>query len=235
MNDALQQTYRDCMDLGAVLSPRGERTRDLMNVQLTFSNEQWFIDHPVLPLSWDYVKTELKWYLKGDAYDLSICDHASIWKDCVDAQGKINSNYGQYFNAQMGHVVDILCRDVATRRAIININQLEHNYLENPDVPCTISLQFLIRNGGLHMIATMRSQDGVFGLRNDLPAFQMFKLFIAAMVGLTPGLLMINVGSWHIYERHWEKVREAIQAPEPIVAQGGGFHSWKEFTSWLKS
>ena len=177
----------------------------------------------------DYVRAELKWYLEGSKKDLSICDHASIWKDCVDENQEIQSNYGYYVHTQFNSIVEELATDGASRRAVCNINNAEHLYPAAPDVPCTIAMQFLIRNDYLHLIVTMRSQDAVYGLRNDIPAFQMFKLILANELGVKPSTLYINVGSLHVYEKHWDKIKTTTEAS----AKWQGFSSMREFNRWL--
>lgn len=76
------------------------------------------------------------------------------------------------------------------------------------DVPCTLSLQFLIRKGHLSLIANMRSNDAWRGLPYDVWCFTRIQTIIAAMLGVPVGLYVHQAGSMHIYENDYNKIPE---------------------------
>ena len=152
----------------------------------------------------------MAWYENGDPYDQSITEHASQWSKCIDEDGYIASNYGYYYDRLEEQVLCELRADMHTRRAVIPICHSDHLYVGAPDVPCTMYMGYLLRNGALHAQVHMRSQDAVWGLRNDIPAFQWFKLRLANKLNVPPGFLTVVVDSLHIYERHFEKVMRCI-------------------------
>lgn len=221
----IAEYYMRVLTTGARIGPRGSETIEVLNSNMAFEAWEWFIDSNSMPLRYTYVVNELKWYLMGKRDDHSIMEHASMWENLVDDNGLIQSNYGHYFNEQIDSVVEILRVDPHSRRAVICINQPEHNYAGAPDVPCTMYMGFTIRNGDLNINVHMRSQDMVYGLRNDLPAFQMFKLMVATRMDLPPGRLHLSVDSLHIYERHYGKVAVASSIggldllPGPVTAE----------------
>lgn len=194
---------------GPVVGPRGSSTHEVLNAHMQFPANWWYFDIGDLPANVDYIRTELNWYLDGDRSNHSICDAASIWNKCIDSEGLIQSNYGYYYHQQGDKIIDELREDSESRRAVLSIYDHGHLYPNAPDVPCTLTIQFLIRHGLLHAVVNMRSQDAVFGLRNDIAAFQMFKILLANCLDVPPGNLYLNVGSLHVYERHWEKVHDA--------------------------
>lgn len=212
---------REMLTFGVPASPRGIKTMEMLNYVMEFEAEEWFISFKCLNISYDYIRKELAWYQCGDRSDLSILDHAEIWKSCVDKNNLIQSNYGYYFNEQFHSVVTHLKEDPDTRRAVVNIHRPEHNQYGIPDMPCTMYLSFILRHGQLMMTAHMRSQDMVFGLRNDLPAFQMFKLAVANEIGARPGPLTIVVDSFHLYERHYNQIGD-IAGGNETNAQASG-------------
>jgi thymidylate synthase len=224
--------YEDLLNYGVGASPRGRKTRELLGPTLMVEPWAWFINHRLMPLNYKYVRTELEWYMNGRLEDLSICDHASTWKDCV-TDGRLNSNYGYYFLDQVAHVVTLLSRDPDSRRAVININRPEHNYMSNKDVPCTMYMNFMIRDGQVHSFVRMRSQDAYYGLRNDIPAFQMFKLHVATMLQLPPGNLYLSADSFHIYEDKLARVADALSDKTPIQMWCTIFHDWVTFMQWI--
>lgn len=232
------EAWAKLMTVGNSINPKGEATTEVLNVSFSLNPESWLFDYEDLPINEDYVRTELKWYLNGEKSDLSICDAAQIWKNMVDEKGEIQSNYGAYFHAQGFLVVEELKRDSASRRAVIKINQTYHR-LDAPDVPCTLTMQYMIRGGRLHAFVNMRSQDAVFGLRNDIPCFQMFKLYIADALGIAPGYLYLNVASFHVYERHYEKLRKFKRSSGTLGWNVGlkitGFKNMGDFYTWLSA
>jgi thymidylate synthase len=157
--------------------------------------------------------------LKGDLYDLSIAKHAAIWRGIV-VDGKLNSNYGHYiFRNEQGlaWVIDELRRDRDSRRAYIMILGNQHLNPNEKDVPCTMSLGFRIRDNKLNMSVRMRSQDAIYGMGNDAPAFSFIHQMVWACVKwyykeLEMGSYHHVADSFHVYERHFDML-EKITTP----------------------
>ena len=72
------------------------------------------------------------------------------------------------------------------------------------EVPCTIGLQFLVRAGRLHVIASMRSNDAVKGFAHDVFAFTMIQELVARTLDMDVGSYVHDVGSLHLYESDGE-------------------------------
>jgi len=199
--------YAD-LQKGKVTAPRGAKTLELLNYSYTLDPYERFANYPSRKLSLGYIKEEFKWYLLGDPTDLSICDHAAIWKDCV-TNDVLHSNYGYYLFAEGGIVYAANClkADPDSRRAVVPILAQQHLFPANRDVPCTVSLGFRIRDGLLQCTVHMRSQDAVFGLGNDVPFFSLVQEMVAQLVGVPMGELTVFVESLHVYERHWAKLQ----------------------------
>lgn len=207
-----RQIYIDLWHNGRDRAPRGLPTKELENYHVTFWPEHQFINYSSRKLNVDYIKTELKWYLNGVREDLSICDHAKIWQGCV-TEGKLYSNYGFYLFKNHGLLLaaNELTKDPDSRRAVVSIfNSDEHIFEGNKDVPCTVSLGFRIRDGKLNMTVHMRSQDAVFGLGNDLPFFNFVWEVLAVYLGVPQGNYHHFVESFHVYERHYEMVKNIV-------------------------
>jgi thymidylate synthase len=204
-----------------VVVVNGNKTKELINVHYRVHHGQELTSHLARNFKLDYVKREIEWYIKGDRYDKSILDHAKIWAGCIGPDGGINSNYGQYLfgpGGGLARVIRELQSDTYSRRAVAMILGAHPLHWCGTDQPCTMSLQFLIReksNGFtvVDCIATMRSQDAIFGLSNDVPAFMFILKVVASSLGLAPGALNVNVGSLHVYERHFEMVRRIDADP----------------------
>jgi thymidylate synthase len=83
-------------------------------------------------------------------------------------------------------------------------------YSENGknDFICTNSVTYYIRDNYLHAVVQMRSNDVVFGYKNDY-AWQRFVLDrLSNDVGdVRPGNIIWQVQNLHVYERHFHLVQ----------------------------
>jgi len=236
--------YMDLYQDGKMTSPRGLLIKEIENYSYLLGPYERFINFNSRNLSVKYIKREFLWYLRGDRHDTSIADHAKIWKDTIE-DGVINSNYGQYIFGEMDQfhrVVDILAGDKDSRRASIMILSAEHILHANNDVPCTYALNFRIRNGRirngyqddyLNMSVAMRSQDAIYGMGNDAPAFS----FIHEMMlnslrryypNLKYGLYHHTADSFHVYERHFEMLEKIVKGDEYEEVECPQISGWEE-------
>lgn len=208
---------------GNIISPRGSKVIEVENFMYELPPYVKFQNYDVRKLKFNYIKQELLWYLRHNVHDTSIVNFASIWKDLIQPNGTINSNYGAHLfdtvktnrsSSQFLNVVDILRKDADSRRASMVILSDSH-LLCDIDVPCTYSLNFRIRNNKLNMTVHMRSQDAIFGMGNDAPAFSMIHEMVLNMLEadypeLTLGNYTHFADSFHVYERHFELLEKIV-------------------------
>lgn len=161
-----------------------------------------------------YAIGELLWYDSRNNTAKAIEPFSTFWKRIQNEDGTVNSNYGHCIHDkfdfdQWNFVKDLLKKDPTSRQAIMHIKE-PRNLLVNPtkDVNCTIALQFLIRNGALHMITTMRSNDVWLGLPYDVFNFTCMQIRMAMELGVDIGIYYHNAGSLHLYRRDLEKVEK---------------------------
>lgn len=210
VRDAFLKIYRDVAN-GELVSPRGQLVREIENYAYELPPFARFQSFSCRKLSLSYIKRETLWYLRGDRFDASICDHAKLWRQIMNSDGSINSNYGQYVfgeTNQFDAAVRTLTSDPDSRRASIMILSSAHLLSDTKDVPCTYALNFRIRRGLLNMSAHMRSQDAIFGMGNDAPAFSFIQeMLLNALRETYPTLQMGSyhhvADSFHVYERHF--------------------------------
>jgi thymidylate synthase len=213
-----KRIYNTLYALGSECAPRGFKILELENYAYEIAPYTRFINFESRKLNIDYIKQEFLWYLRGDRLDKSICDHAKIWKEIVNEDGSINSNYGQYIFGninQFDTVVDTLKKDKDSRRASIVILTKEHLQSNTKDVPCTYSINFRIRENKLNMSVHMRSQDAIYGMGNDLPCFSfihemMFETLRETYIDLEYGKYHHIADSFHIYERHFDMIKKIV-------------------------
>ena len=200
----------------------GAKTIEILGASFT-ADEPAIFGTPVQ----SYIDKELAWYesQSTNIYDInkeSGADAPAAWKYAADAHGNINSNYGhlvdspkfynQYYNA-----IDELIANPDSRRAQMIYNRpsiwVEYNEGGKSDFICTNAQTFYIRDGKLHMVSQMRSNDVVFGYKNDYAWAQhlmdrAIDNLNEADLGyeLTKGDLIWQVMNLHVYERHFHLV-----------------------------
>lgn len=220
----MRKIYEELNAFGNVISPRGLKIVEIENFGFKFKPYERFINFPSRKLSLKYIKEEFKWYLCGDRFDTSITKHASMWKDLINKDGSINSNYGQYIfsDGSFQRVVYTLKKDKDSRRAHISILGNDHLRSYTKDYPCTLGINFRIRDNKLNMTVMMRSNDAVYGLGNDLPAFSflhemMFVMLKDTYPELEYGEYYHFANSFHVYEKHFEMVTKILKEEnEPV-------------------
>ena len=120
--------------------------------------------------------------------------------------------YGPKIRDQLHYAADALMQDRDTRQAVINI------WRECPgqtaDVPCTLSVQFIVRNDTLHVIDTMRSSDLWLGWPYDIFNFSMLARYMLLYTGAdwNLGQIYLNAGSMHLYKPQWEAADDIINS-----------------------
>jgi thymidylate synthase len=166
----------------------------------------------------DYIQRELEWYKSMSLYVDDIPGITpAIWKKVADRGGKINSNYGWAIYhkdnyLQYANVLNELQFSPNSRRAVMIYTRPtmknEYNRDGMSDFMCTNTVQYMIRDEQLVVIVQMRSNDVVFGYRNDY-AWQKYVAFhMTKDLKLTKQPKIIwHVGSLHVYERHFDKVK----------------------------
>ena len=210
-----RRIYRRLKSEGKPCAPRGLQILEAENFSYALEPYVRFPNFEARHLNLKYIREEFQWYLGGDPYDLGILEHASIWRNLV-LRGRLNSNYGLYVFRKGGldWVVAELQRDKDSRRACITILDETHLKAETLDVPCTAYMNFRIRNNKLNMSVHMRSQDAIYGMTNDAPAFSFIHemLYVTLRDTCYPDLQMggyhHTADSFHVYERHFKMLDE---------------------------
>lgn len=163
-----------------------------------------------------YAVGELLWYLSGTNRTEDIAKYSKKWNDLSDDGVTANSAYGYrihhfYGFDQWTHVKNLLTSSPNSRQAIIHIKDASAMYTK--DLPCTICLQFLIRQGALHMTVYMRSNDIWMGFPYDVFSFTAMQIKMAFELDVEIGTYTHVAGSMHLYGRDYATFK-AKQYPE---------------------
>lgn len=133
--------------------------------------------------------------------------------------GVYHGAYGIRLHGQLGPLVEKLEDDKATRQAVLTVYSSGRDLgADVRDVPCTLSLQFVIRNGALELRTSMRSNDVWLGLPYDLVQFAALQGAVAKALDIPMGEYVHTVGSLHLYADDWAKADEV----QPIVSTASG-------------
>ena len=159
---------------------------------------------------------ELLWYLSGsDRLEFIECYVSQYVNDAVD--GVIEGAYGPRLLAMRGgidqfnSVERLLGRKPGSRRAVIQLFNAEDVAVDHKEIPCTTTLQFHLREGLLHMSATLRSNDAYWGLPHDVFCFTMLQEMMARRLNVEIGEYYQYVGSMHVYEGYLDDMREYVR------------------------
>ncbi|MER6913561.1 thymidylate synthase [Streptomyces sp. NPDC000594] len=215
VEDAYLRELRETHDHAAhVNAPRGFPSRERLGV--SFAVRDPVQRHVALPrrrANPVFNFAEVLWYLSGSP-DLDFIAHyaPSIRAYSADGATLAGTAYGprifRYRGPAPGGGLDqwrtvreVLADDPDSKRAVVQIfDPAELRIPGNIDVACTLSLQFLIREGRLHGIGAMRANDAYRGMVSDVFSFTFLLELLARELGLEVGGYVHQVGSYHIYD-----------------------------------
>lgn len=190
---------------------------------------QFHADEPSIfgTVNHDYVDAEINWYRTGSTNIHDIYEDREppvAWKYSANKHGEINSNYGhliwseKYFQ-QYEMALDELLRNPDTRRATMVYNRpsvwVEYNENGKNDFICTNAVSYYIRNGQLSCVVQMRSNDVVYGYKNDY-AWQQhvlsqlkedYNALSTEEDQIEIGDIIWQVQNLHVYEKHFDLVK----------------------------
>lgn len=178
-------------------------------------------------MSVSYAAAELLWYLSGISDVLWICHYAPSYKNFTD-NGLAYGAYGERWvrHLQVETIIKLLKTHPDTRQAVMTMWEaadLGHALIgDKRDLPCTVSLQFILRLNKLNLIATMRSNDIWLGMPYDIFAFTTIQHLFAGMLEVEVGTYVHQVGSLHAYDKNADKISRVCYEPPPAL-----WHIWQ--------
>lgn len=168
-------------------------------------------------VSQEYVDREIEWY---KSMSLNVNDikgtPPKAWLASADREGRINSNYGWMIWSPENHrqyerVLDELQSNPESRRAVMIYTRpriwLEYNTNGMSDFICTNTVQYFLRDGKLTSLVQMRSNDVVFGYKNDCAWQRYVHGQLASDLDVPVGDMIWHAGSLHVYSRHFDLIK----------------------------
>lgn len=154
-----------------------------------------------------YADREWKWYLEGNPSAKEISKYAPIWKNMMDENGNVRSNYGWQWrrNNQLDKVINLLKQKKDTRKATISIYDGKEINTYYKDTPCTYAIQFTILNNKLNMTVLMRSNDLWYGFCNDQYCFSKLQEMVSNELNIKTGSYYHFSQNLHLYNEFLNK------------------------------
>lgn len=135
--------------------------------------------------------------------------------------------YGPRLKDQMEELIASLKYVPDTRQAVVFIGKSWDHM--SPSLPCTLTIQFLVRQGVVHSVVSMRSWDLCRGLPYDWIVFSGLTVAVSRCLGLEAGNVTVHAGSAHIYEDLMDQLPRVADKDWTLM---DGPTDWQGFRSW---
>lgn len=209
------------MDNGVQKGDRtGTGTRSVFGYQMRFNLEDGF---PLLTTKKLHLKSiihELLWFLKGDTNVKYLQENGvRIWNEWVDENGDLGHIYGYQWRSwpaydgsfvdQISEAVETIKHNPDSRRIIVsawNVGDLKNMNLP----PCHAFFQFYVAEGRLSLQLYQRSADTFLGVPFNIASYALLTMMMAQVCGLRAGDFIHTLGDTHIYNNHFDQVREQL-------------------------
>lgn len=205
---------QEIINKGEVSNPRGLRIKELINSTMCIDMNYPIISIPERKLGYRFMVREAWWIISGRNDVESIKDYSKAISTFSNDNYHFDGAYGPRVVDQVRYIVDSLAQDINTRQAVLTIWRT--NPRASKDIPCTVSIQWLIRDGYIYCLDNMRSSDIWLGVPYDIFNFTMLTGYIMLLLkekgiyDLKLGKLYLNAGSQHLYEDNWEKANKLL-------------------------
>ena len=183
LDDLMRWVFDSILQHGQAIHPTKGPAKELSGVLLELTN-------PLARISRTETKGkpfsclgELLWYLARTKDLPFISYYLPAYKKYADGQ-EIFGGYGpRLFDwdglSQFDNVVDTLKEKPDSRRAVIQLFDAEDIVEPHGDIPCTCTMQLMVRDSHLHMFTYMRSNDAFVGMPHDIFCFTMLQEIMA--------------------------------------------------------
>jgi thymidylate synthase len=125
------------------------------------------------------------------------------FKDFMDGSA-LHGAYGPRLRWQLNDIEALLLTDETTRQAVANIWDANYDRsvpVAPRDLPCTIYLQFMLRDQKLELHTHMRSNDVIWGVSYDFFQFTQLQMSMANALRVPCGPYHHHATSFHLYQR----------------------------------
>lgn len=221
LDDLMRRVFEKLLASTNHIKPSKGPATEIVGVLLKIDNPRARLSRTELKGTLFSCLGELLWYL-AKTNDLEFIEYyIPKYSKCSDDGKTVYGAYGpRFFNMkrssksagidQIANVIELLRRKPSSRQAVIQLFDAQDLNVVTRDLPCTCSMQFLIRHNKLHMVTYMRSNDSFLGLPHDVFAFTMLQEIMARTLDVKLGIYKHAVGSLHLYDRDIKRARQYL-------------------------
>lgn len=165
-------------------------------------------------------------------FDVNVSD--ALYTDPVDYES----------NSQMSQAYTALDSNPNSRQVVLHVWD---KLLDLPvtdgceraaDIPCNIMSHLLVRDGKLHWLQVMRSNDAIWGWPYNIIQWTFLQEIMAGWLGIEPGPFVLVSDSFHAYQRHWDRLEPIIRRYYEQSGKFPEFHTNSyalPFDDWSRS
>jgi thymidylate synthase len=207
----------------------GTGTISVFGYQMRFNLAEGF---PLLTTKKVHLKSiihELLWFLKGSTNIAYLKENGvSIWDEWADAEGNLGPVYGYQWRNwprpdgshidQITQVINQIRKTPDSRRLIVSAwNVADVDQMKLP--PCHAFFQFYVADGKLSCQLYQRSADIFLGVPFNIASYALLTMMVAQVCDLQLGDFVHTLGDAHIYNNHFEQVKEQLsRTPRALPA-----------------
>jgi thymidylate synthase len=186
---------------GKEVSPRGMKTKEILNMTIEVDDGlDNIITSETRDLNYRFMVAEWLWIQAGMNDVATLALYNSMMREFSDDGVILSGAYGPRLKPQWEYIIDNL-QNHDTRQAVATI--FTPVPAKSRDIPCTISLQWIIREDCVNCTVNMRSSDAWLGIPYDFFTFSQLTNLVASRLDLPVGSMTMHLTSSHLYERHW--------------------------------
>lgn len=245
LDDLLFKVYKQILARGTAIKPSKGDARETSGMLLKLSAPRVRLSRSESRGLLFSCLGELLWILAGSNRLDFIQHYIPSYDEFSDDKKTIYGAYGPRLfgktpNDQVARVIQLLKDKRDSRQAVLQLFDRTDTLESHKDVPCTCTLQFMVRDSRLHMLTSMRSNDAWLGLPHDVFTFTMLQELVARSVGIELGEYKHAVGSLHLYDEHHDKalrfLNEGWQThrPMPPMPKGDPWGAVKSLVDFEK-
>ena len=252
MTGQYEDYLQDIMDSGVDKGDRtGTGTRSVFGYQMRFNLKAGFPLVTTKKVSFKMIAIELQWFLKGMTNVRWLQERGvSIWDEWADENGDLGPVYGSQWRSwptfqtfpagevyqmggidQIANAIHMIKTNPDSRRIMVSAwNPAEINQMKLP--PCHALFQFFVSEGRLSCQLYQRSADSFLGVPYNIASYALLTHLIAHTCGLDVGDFIWTGGDCHIYNNHFEQVKELLSRSVPDFPDLVIHHKFDELSEY---
>ncbi len=222
----------------------GVGTRAVFGMQMRFNMAGGFPAMTTKKLAWNSVVSELLWFIEGSNDERRLAEilhgtgdssKKTIWTANAEAdywkpKSKFNGDLGRVYGVQwrkwkspdgkeidqLANAIKMIKENPSSRRIIVTAwNPGELNEMALP--PCHAFFQFFVADNKLSLQMYQRSCDMFLGVPFNIASYSLLLHLVAQATNLEAGEFVHTLGDAHIYNNHFEQVKEQLsRKPFPL-------------------